>query len=108
MQNKIKFKKITDKELKALTLILIEYINDTDIKTDDFHRITVGFVLYELVEKKLKKLLQTNQKHSFSLSVHYATALYIALEQTFYTDDFSKHVKRKLQTTIQDYFLNKM
>jgi|GEM_PF-1227871 len=109
MYNKVKFKKITDKELRAITLILIEYINATDIKTNDFHRLTIGFVLYDLVDKKIKKRLDLQQnKYSFSLPIHYVSALYIALEQTIYTDDFSKHVKRKFQTIIQDYFFNRM
>jgi len=109
MHNKVEFKKITDKEIKAITLILIEYINATDIKTNDFYRLTVGFVLYDVMHKKLKKLLDLQQnKYSFSLPIHYVSSLYIALEQTRYDDYFSRHVVRKFQTIIQNYFLNRM
>jgi len=109
MYNKVKFKKISDKELKAITLILIEYINATDIKINDFHRLTIGFVLYDLADKKLKKPLDLQQnKYSFSLLIHYVSALYIALEQTRYDDYFSRHVVRKFQSIIQKDFINRM
>jgi len=108
MSNKVKFKKITNKELQGVTLIIAEYFGGISLKWSDFSELTIGFVLYDLA-RKLNYYIETKpQKCSFSLPLHQVSALYIALDKTKYTDDFSKHIVRKFQSVIQKDFINRM
>jgi len=108
MRDKVKFKKITNKELQGVMIIIAEYFDDFSLKWSDFSELTIGFVLYELA-RKLNYYKETRpQKCSFSLLLYQASVLYIVLDKTKYTDDFSKHIVRKFQSVIQSDFLNRM
>jgi len=109
MQNKVKFKKISSNQIKALLLITEEYIKNVSLQKSTFYDIAIGSLLYELENKLVRYAYHKSDKHSFSLSIYQATALYIALDKNEkYTDFFSFYVVRKFQNIIQKDFINRM
>ena len=108
---KVKCKKIRYSELQALYVIISQYTENINIKTSDFHHITVASVLYDLATKRLKKILEGPiiKNYSFSIQVYQAAALYIVLQNQHYkTDDFLNHVVRKFSKIIQEDFFNRI
>jgi len=96
MHNKVKFRKVTEKEIKGLITIVMDFLETITLKESDFERLTVGYVLYDLVKNKLYKTLELvdiRKKSSFTLVLQQATALYVALECNERTDYFYKHIK---------------
>src|SRR5690606_26654535 len=106
---KVIFKKIKYNELQALFVMISEFAKTIDIKESDLKDIAIGSVLHEFSMKKLKSILEGPKltKYKISLPIHVAASIYIALQHSNFTDDFSKHVVRKFQSIIQEDFINR-
>lgn len=105
---KIKFKNIKSNELPVIYAIICQYTEELDIKTSNLFEITVGAVLYELSEKIKKLSYQDRKKYNISLPVYHASALHIAMQNSKLDDEFSKHIIRKICSTIHQDFFNRI
>lgn len=106
--NKVKFKGIKYNELKAMYVIISSYSETINIKSSSFYEITTGSVLFEFAEKVKSKIEKPKlKKYDFSVPIHQAASIYIALQNSPFQDDFTKHVVRKFQHIIQEDFINR-